>query len=269
MTIYVLLYKHLNLSIQSTAKLVSTIFQPEFLKEIPSDWNVSKKYALKTIERIKDKQARASIYRVNDYSNPIEVVINGLDGQKNLIMKPIENLGLVRPIDSNCVMVLCDDLTKNQFLVSNLRISDGLVIAPLPNELVKIQRRNGARELTPVDGNLKLVLHLGAGQELETKLINIGPREVQIDYRKTALEPILGRIWFNSCLERGSSKSKSFTPEARHISKGADIDRIRCGCVLLDPTKENLSDFKSTCAAIADSRAAGTPNNWYKKTRRI
>jgi len=249
--------------------LLSTIFQPEFLKEVPSDWNVSKKYVLKAIERIKDKQARAAIYKVNEYGNPIEVVINGFDGQNNLIMKPIENLGLVRLIDSNCVVVLCDGFAKNQFLVSNLRINDGLVIAPLPNELVKIQRRDGARELAPVDGNLKLVLHLGAGQELESKLINIGPRGVQIDFRKTALEPILGRMWFSSYLERGSSKSKSFTLEVRHISKGADIDRVRCGCVLIDPTKENLLDFKSTCAAIADSRAAGTPNNWYKKTRWI
>ena len=184
--------------------MLSTKFQPEFLKEAPSDWNVSKKYVLKTIERIKDKQAKAAIYKVNEYSNPIEVVINGFDGQNNLIMKPIEDLGLVHLIDSNCVVVLCDGFAKNQFLVSNLRISDGLVIAPLPNELVKIQRRGGARELAPVDGNLKLVLHLGAGQELETKLINIGPRGVQIDFRKTALELILGRIWFNSYIERGS-----------------------------------------------------------------
>ena len=249
--------------------MLPTIFQPEFLKEVPSDWNVTKKYVLKTIERIIDKQARAAIYKVNEYSNPIEVVMSGFDGHNNLIMKPIENFSLVRLINSNCVVVLCDGFAKNQFLIGNLRISEGLVIAPLPNELVKIQRRDGARVLAPVDGNLKLVLHLGAGQELETKLINIGPRGVQIDFRKTALEPIVGRMWFNSYLERGSSKSKTFTLEVRHISRGADLDRIRCGCVLLDPTKENLADFKSTCAAIADSRAAGTPNTWYKKTRWI
>jgi hypothetical protein len=92
---------------------------------------------------------------------------------------------------------------------------------------------------------------------------------VQIDFRKSALEPIIGRMWFNSYLERGSSQSKSFTLEVKHISPGADIDRIRCGCELVDATKENLEDFKSTCAAIADSKLAGTPNSWYKKARWI
>jgi hypothetical protein len=33
--------------------------------------------------------------------------------------------------------------------------------------------------------------------------------------------------------------------------------------------KEAFIDFKSTCAAIADSRAEGAPNTWYKKTRWI
>jgi len=249
--------------------MLSTVYQPEFLKAVPGDWNIAKKYVQKTIERIKEKQPRATLYKINEYDTPVEVYINGFDSQNNLIMEPIENLGLVRLIGSDCIVVICDSFAKNQFLISNLIIHDGLLKASLPNEVVKIQRREGSRELAPADSNLKLVLHLGAGQELETKLINIGPKGVQIDFRKTALEPVVGRMWFNSYLESGPSKSKSFTLEVKHISPGADLDRIRCGCELVDPTKENLADFKSTCAAIADSRVAGTLNTWYKKTRWI
>jgi len=112
-------------------------------------------------------------------------------------------------------------------------------------------------------------LHLGAGQELETKVINISQKGVLIDMRKSAIKPEIGRVWFNAYFERLKSKSKTFTLMVKTIVPGAAIDRIRCGCLLQDPTQKNLKDFENTCHAISDSRAAGTLNHWHQNVNWI
>jgi len=240
------------------------LFLPEFLKNAPADWVISKKFAAKTISHICEKQPIAAVYKVGDYKNALAVTILSADDQKGLVMQPIENSSLVNLIDANCLVVICDDHGKYEFMINQIRVADGILLSPLPNEVMKIQRREDFRVQGPVDENFKLVLHLGAGQEFETKVINISPKGVLLDMRKGVIEPEVGRIWFNAYFERLKSSSGSFNLMVKTISPGAAIDRIRCGCLLQDPSKKTLKDFQSTCQAIGDSRSAGTLNRWYQ-----
>ena len=241
----------------------TNIFSPELIKSPQADWMIPKKYVGRAITHIYEKQSKATIYLVIDFSKPLPVEIVSANDQQGLLMRPIDKASLVPYIDASCIVVLCDEHGKHQFLVNQIRVMDGLLQAPLPNEMMKIQRREDFRVQGPADENFKLILHLGAGQELETKVVNISRKGILIDMRKGVIEPEIGRVWFNAYFERLKSSSESFTLEVKRISQGAAIDRIRCGCVLQDPTKGNLKDFESTCDAINDSRASGTLNRWH------
>jgi len=248
--------------------MVNTVRQnlyfPEFLKNVPPDWMIANKFVEKTILNICERQPIAALYKLGDYTNALLVTILSADNQKGLLIQPIEKTSLVDLIDSNCLLVHCDDNGKHQFMIHQIRVVDGILITPLPNEVMKIQRREDFRVKGPVDDNFKLILHLGAGQEFETKVINISPRGVLLDMRKGVIEPQVGRIWFNTYFERLKSTSVTFTLVVKTILPGAAIDRIRCGCLLQDPSKKTLKDFQSTCQAIGDNRAAGTLNRWYQ-----
>jgi hypothetical protein len=240
------------------------LYLPEFLKIVPPDWMVAKKFVAKTLSSICEKQPIAAVYKLGDYTSALAVTILGADDQHGLVMQPIDQTSLVDFIDSNCLLVLCDDNGKYQFLIQQIRLLDGMMLAPLPNDIMKISRREDFRVQGPVDANFKLILHLGAGQELETKVINISQNGVLIDIRKTALQPEVGRIWFDAYFERLKSKSGKFNLMVKNIMPSAAIDRIRCGCLLQEPSKKTLTDFHSTCQAISDSRASGTLNRWYQ-----
>jgi len=245
------------------------IFSPELLKKVPADWVIANKFVAKTISHIYEKQPVAAIYIVGDYTSSLPVSILGVNEQQGLIMQPIQRANLLAFVDSSCLAVLCDEHGKYQFIINQISIVDGDIQAPLPNEIIKIQRREDFRIQAPFDEDFKLILHLGAGQELETKVINISQKGVLIDMRKSAIEPEIGRVWFNAYFERLKSKSKTFTLMVKTIVPGAAIDRIRCGCLLQDPTQKNLKDFGNTCHAISDSRAAGTLNHWHQNVNWI
>jgi hypothetical protein len=240
------------------------IFTPEFFKNIPADWMTTKKFVGRTITHIYEKQPIAAVYKLGDYANPLPVAIVSADDKQGLVMQPIEKTSLVAFIDSNCLVVLCDDHGKYQFMINQVSVANGTLHALLPNEVMKIQRREDFRVQGPADENFKLVLHLGAGQEFETKIMNISEKGVLLDMRKGVIEPELGRVWYNAYFERLKSKSGPFTLVVKTISPGAAIDRIRCGCVLENPNAKTHKDFESTCHAISNSRASGTLNRWYQ-----
>jgi len=250
-------------------KVQSNIFLPELIKSPPLDWMITKKFVGRTIRHAYEKQPIAAVYLVNDFSKSLTVEIISADDQQGLVMRPIEKESLVPYIDANCLVVFCDDHGKHQFLIHQIRVIDGHLQAPLPNDVMKIQRRENFRVQGPADENFKLILHLGAGQELETRVINISQKGVLLDMRKGVIEPELGRMWFNAYFERLKSSSDTFTLVVKTISPGAAIDRIRCGCLLQDPTKKNLKDFESTCSGINDSRVSGTLNRWYQQVNWI
>ncbi len=240
------------------------IFPPEIVQQIPNDWHIAKRFISKAITRIIEKQAVAAIYALDDFGHPLPVTILSADDRNGIVMQPLKKESMVSFIDSNRLVVLCDENGKNQFLISQIMVKDGHLVAPIPEEMIKIQKRHGFRVMAPVDDDLKLVLNLGAGQELETKVINISFQGILIDMRQGVIAPEVGRIWYNAYFERLKSKSTLFTLMVKNIVPGAQLDRIRCGCMLESPTKQNLHDFESTHHAMEEARTAGTLNHWYQ-----
>jgi len=239
------------------------IFPPEMVKQIPADWHVAKRFIAKAIARIIEKQPVAAVYALNDFSHPLPVTILSADDQNGIVMQPLKKESLVSYIDSNRLVVLVDDNGKNQFVISQIMLKDGNLVAPIPNEMIKIQRRDGFRVVAPVDEDFKLVLNLGAGQELETKVMNISFKGILLDMRQGVITPELGRVWYGAYFERLKSKSNTFTLVVKNIVPGAQLDRIRCGCILENPSKQTVYDFETTRNEIESARTVGTLNHWF------
>ena len=239
------------------------IFPPEMLKQIPAEWHIAKRFVAKAISRIIEKQPVAAVYAPNDFGKPLPVTILSADDQNGIVMQPLKKESLVSFIDSNRLVVLVDDNGKNQFVISQIMLKDGNLVAPIPNEMIKIQRRDGFRVAAPADEDFKLVLNLGAGQELETKVMNISMKGILLDMRQGVIAPEVGRVWYGAYFERLKSKSNTFTLVVKNIVPGAQLDRIRCGCILENPSKQTVHDFETTRNEIESARTGGTLNRWF------
>jgi hypothetical protein len=231
------------------------IFPPEGLKSIEPKFHIDARAILKTIERELHKKPLAGLYPIDGASAAIPVSLLDIH-QGLLVMKPEVKPegGFTSLIGGQCIVVLCGDSGKMQFLALNLKLNeDGNLVCPLPVDLILIQRRKEFRTLGPADDDFNFVLCLGAGQELLTKIIDVSDHGILLDLRLGATEVEVGRFWHSGYFERLKSRSTTIDLVIKNVRPGADIDRIRAGCELYEPKKLALKEFESTRSAIENA----------------
>lgn len=241
------------------------IFPPEGLKSIEPKFHIDARAIFKTIERELHKKPLAGLYPIDGASAAIPVSLLDIH-QGLLVMKPEVKPegGFTSLIGGQCIVVLCGDSGKMQFLALNLKLNeDGNLVCPLPVDLILIQRRKEFRTLGPADDDFNFVLCLGAGQELLTKIIDVSDHGILLDLRLGATEVEVGRFWHSGYFERLKSRSTTIDLVIKNVRPGADIDRIRAGCELYEPKKLALKEFESTRSAIENARVQSRLNRWY------
>ena len=110
------------------------IFPPEGLNSIDPKFHVESRAILKTIERELHKNPLAGLYPIDGAGAAIPVSLLAIQ-QGLLVMKPeVKPVGgFTSLIGGQCIVVLCSDSGKMQFLAINLKLNeDGNLICPLP-----------------------------------------------------------------------------------------------------------------------------------------
>jgi hypothetical protein len=242
------------------------IFPPEPQKKISQSFSVEARHAFRILEREFQKHPVAGIYGLENWSNPTIALAIHIDPNQGLLFKPQDPslTELANMIDSHKIFVICTDTGKYQFTGKNIKIdSTGLILCEMPTDLYVIQRRESFRIAPPVDESFKLIIGLGAGQELLSNLIDVSRQGLQLDMRAEATDVSAGGYWHTCYFERMSSRSANFNLQIKHFYQGNDISRIRVGCELYEPTKQTLKEFENMVDTIVRARAMSNMKKWY------
>jgi len=183
-----------------------------------------------------------------------------------LVFKPekISLRELAQIVLSEKVMVLCTENAKYQFTAKNMKIDKaGNVICNIPNDLYLIQRREGFRVTPPADESFKLIIGLGAQQELLTNVVNVSCNGLQLDMRAGVTEVALGGYWHTCYFERLSSESGKFNLQIRNTYQGGDVARLKVGCQLYQPSKKTEREFENIVETITHARLTTNLKKWY------
>jgi hypothetical protein len=211
----------------------------------------------------KSMLAFGQLYSVDIVEGGVPIEILRVESTRGLVMKLLGGSG-VALIGSDQLIVLCGPNGKMQFDTHIKRINDNdEIFATMPNEMIVIQRRKQFRVLGPLDDNLFLVLGVGAGQQILTKVIDISSTGIQLDIRRELLDIPVGRHLHGCRFERLKSRSGSLDFVVRNHRPGTDLDRIRIGCELYEPDQRALKEMESTRSAIESARAASRLNRWF------
>jgi hypothetical protein len=211
----------------------------------------------------KSMLAFGQLYSVDKVEGGVPIELLRVESTRGLVMKLLGGSG-VELIGSDQLVVLCGPNGKMQFDTHVKRISDNNeIFSTMPNEVIVIQRRKQFRVLGPLDDNLFLVLRLGAGQQVLTKVIDISSTGIQLDLRREVVEIPIGRHFHSCYFERLRSRSGPIDFVIRNHRPGTDLDRIRIGCELYEPDQHVLREMESTRSAIENARAASKLNLWF------
>ena len=242
------------------------VYPPETKKRIPSGSSIEPRHIFRTLEREFQNHPTVGIFGLENWLIPLTATAMHIDPHHGIFLKPdmIPLNELAQMIDSHKIMVICTERGKFQFTAKEIKIdSNGIICFPLPNDLIHIQRRDGFRVVPPVDESFKLIVGLGAGQELLTNPIDISRNGLQIDMRAGATEVAVGGYWHTCYFERLSSRSANFNLQIMHFYSGNDIARVRVGCTLYEPTPQTIKEFENAVDTIVKARAMSNLKKWY------
>jgi|CryBogDrversion2_8_1035294.scaffolds.fasta_scaffold02811_4 hypothetical protein len=242
------------------------IFLPESTKKLSNDFLVDPRHIFKVLDREFQKHPTVGIYGLENWLVPSTAIAFHADTNYGLFFKPqdISLTELSNLIDTHKIFVICTESGKFQFTGKNIKIdSNGLIVCEIPNDLYAIQRRESFRITPPVDESFKLIVGLGAGQELLTNIVDVSKQGLQLDMRAKATEVSAGGYWHTCYFERLSSRSANFNLQIKHFYQGNDIARLRVGCELYDPTKQTLREFENLVDTIVRARAVSNLKKWY------
>ncbi|NQW59134.1 MAG: hypothetical protein HQ456_10530 [Polynucleobacter sp.] len=242
------------------------IFPPESRKRFSEDSRVEQRHIFRLLDREFQKRPAVGIYGLDDWINGHIALAMHVDSVEGLYFKPeeIPIPLLAKMIDTHKTFVVCTETGKFQFTGKNLKIDENAnIICDLPTEVYHIQRRDSFRVVPPVDESFKLIVGLGAGQELLTNIVDIGRSGVQLDMRAGATDVSVGNYWHTCYFERTSSRTANFDLQIKHYYQGNDLGRVRVGCELYQPKPQTLKEFESTVDTIVRARAMGNLKKWY------
>jgi hypothetical protein len=242
------------------------IYMPETRKHIPADSTVDSRHVYRTLDREFQNRPAIGIYGLENWLTPSVGIAMHIDPNMGIFIKPeqIPLSTLASMIDTDKVMVFVSENAKFQFTGKNLKVDpNGIIICKIPTDLVAIQRRDGFRAIPPVDENFKLIIGLGAGQELLTNVVDVSRNGLQLDMRAGATEVSVGGYWHTNYFERMSSTSARFDLQIMHTFQGNDIARLRVGCALYQPKPQTIKDFENLVDTIVKARAMSNMKKWY------
>ena len=242
------------------------IYMPETRKHIPADSTVDSRHVYRTLDREFQNRPAIGIYGLENWLTPSVGIAMHIDPNMGIFIKPeqIPLSTLASMIDTDKVMVFVSENAKFQFTGKNLKVDpNGIIICKIPTDLVAIQRRDGFRAIPPVDEIFKLIIGLGAGQELLTNVVDVSRNGLQLDMRAGATEVSVGGYWHTNYFERMSSTSARFDLQIMHTFQGNDIARLRVGCALYQPKPQTIKDFENLVDTIVKARAMSNMKKWY------
>jgi hypothetical protein len=242
------------------------IFLPESRKRIPAGSDVDPRHIFRTLDREFQKHPAVGIYGLENWLAPSVAIAMHIDTKLGVFLKPeeVSLSDLAQMIDTDKIIVMCSENGKFQFTAKKIQIdSNGIIQFPIPLDLVVIQRRDGFRAIPPVDESFKLILGLGAGQELLCNVIDVSRNGLQLDMRAGATEVSVGAYWHTCYFERLSSRSANFDLQVMHYFQGNDIARLRVGCTLYQPKTQTVKEFENIVDTITRARAMSNLKKWY------
>jgi hypothetical protein len=242
------------------------IFQPESQKKLAPSYLIESRHVFRTLDREFQKHPVVGVFGLENWLTPTIALAVHIDPNQGLFFKPQDPslTELANMIDTHRIFVMCTETGKYQFTGKNIKVeSNGLLHCDMPIDLYIIQRRETFRISPPVDESFKLIIGLGAGQELLTNLVDVSRQGLQLDMRAEATDVSAGGYWHTCYFERLSSRSANFNLQIKHFYQGNDISRIRVGCELYDPTKQTLREFENLVDTIVRARAMSNMKKWY------
>ena len=242
------------------------IYMPEISKKIPQGSLVEPKYVFRILDREFQKHPAVAIFGLENWLTPATALAMHIDPNLGIFLKPeqIPLNTLAQMIDTHKIIVLCSENGKFQFTAKDIKIdANGIICFPVPTDLIAIQRRDGFRAAPPVDESFKLIVGLGAGQELLTNVVDVSRNGLQLDMRAGATDVSVGSYWHTCYFERLSSTSPKFDLQIMHYYQGNDIARVRVGCILYQPKPQTIKDFENMVDTIVKARAMSNMKKWY------
>jgi hypothetical protein len=245
--------------------MMPQIFPPVSSKIIQRDYAIQPRHVNRVLGREFERNPIVGIYGLENWLTPYVATALHAD-QAVLVFKPekIPLKELAQMIDTQKIMVIYTENAKYQFTVKNIKIDKGgLIICSLPTDLYMVQRRDGFRVSPPPDESFKLIVGLGAAQELLTNVVNVSRNGLQLDMRAGVTEVSVGGYWHTCYFERQSSSSANFNLQIQHSCQGNDVARLRVGCKLYEPTTQTLKEFENIVDTISRARLMANLKKWY------
>ena len=242
------------------------LYSPEVSKRLNASFLVEQRHIFRTLDREIQRGPAVGIYGLEDWLTPIASIALHIDPLEGLILKPdqVSSKALSELIDTSKIFILCSENGKYQFTGKKLKINeDGNITCEMPTEIYHIQRRESFRVIPPVDESFKLIIGLGAGQELLGNVVDVGRNGLQADIRAGATEVTVGGYWHTCYFERLSSRTAYFDVMIKHQYQGNDIGRVRVGCELYKPKPQTIREFENLVDTIQKARAMSNQKKWY------